>query len=407
MFLASGLNLGGKMKNRFLLISIRYLAIILIIFTMILYNKTLINMFSVGIVLLYIINNQVRFFNFQQREAYLILSILVEWIIVYISFTHHGGVLFFYFLPSVLDGAFFLKEYKAKIISFLAIIAVAVIGRDLHSKELLITTFSLITLIALSNYIKEEVQGKLKAQELYDKLRISEEELKKAKEDIEAYASSIEELTLLRERNRISREIHDSVGHSLSTTIIQLGAIEKMAKTNGEMASTLAKNLGDFVKESLQEVRGAVRALKPREFEKYEGILAIEELVKNFQKLTGVQVKLRYSKQSWNLNSDHSFVIYRVIQEFMSNSLRHGKATEISIFMHFNQDNLIITLRDNGVGAQKVTKGIGLQSIWERVNELRGEISYDTEVNKGFTLKVVLHPNDLITVPNQHKNFVE
>jgi len=361
-------------------------------------------MFSVGIILLYIINNQVRFFNFQQKEACLILSILVEWVIAYISFTHRGGVLFFYFLPSVLDGAFFLREYKAKIISFLAIITLAVIGRNLESRELLITTFSLITLIALSNYIKEEVQGKLKAQELYDKLRISEEELKKAKEDIEAYASSIEELTLLRERNRISREIHDSVGHSLSTTIIQLGAIEKMAKTNGEMASTLSKNLGDFVKESLQEVRGAVRALKPREFEKYEGILAIEELVKNFQKLTGVKVKLRYSKQSWNLNSDHSFVIYRVIQEFMSNSLRHGKATEISIFMYFNQDNLIITLKDNGVGAEKVTKGIGLQSIWERVNELRGEISYDTEINKGFTLKVVLHPNEILTAFNEAKN---
>lgn len=311
--------------------------------------------------------------------------------------------MFFYFLPSILDSAFLIDGGLSYTVSFLGVVVMLVCGKSLFTNEALLSTFSLMTFLALSNYIKEEVKEKRRAQDLYDKLRLSENELKKAKEDLEVYANSIEELTLLRERNRISREIHDSVGHSLSTAIIQLGAIEKMATQNGEVTSSLAKNLGEFMKNSLQEVREAVRALKPREFEKYEGILAIEELAKNFQKLTGVVVKLKYSKENGSLNSDNSFVIYRVAQEFMSNSIRHGKATEINIFMSFNEDNLIITLRDNGIGAEKIERGIGLQSIWERVSELGGQISYNTSKGQGFLLKVILYPYENLVKENKNE----
>lgn len=389
------------MANKKILIFIRYLSIIFIIATI--SNNNKIDIYGVGFILVYIINNQLRFFTYNNKKSFIVISILIEWIVAYFTFSNYGGMMFFYFLPSILDSAFLIDGGISYTVSLLGVIAMLVCGKSLFTNETLLSTFSLMTLLALSNYIKEEVKGKRRAQDLYDKLRLSENELKKAKEDLEIYANSIEELTLLRERNRISREIHDSVGHSLSTAIIQLGAIEKMAKQNREVASSLAKNLGEFMKNSLQEVREAVRALKPREFEKYEGILAIEELAKNFQKLTGVLVKLRYSKQNGSLNSDHSFVIYRVTQEFMSNSLRHGKATEINIFMSFNEDNLIITLRDNGIGAEKIERGIGLQSIWERVSELGGQISYNTSKGQGFLLKVILYPYENLVKENKNE----
>ena len=66
----------------------------------------------------------------------------------------------------------------------------------------------------------------------------------------------------------------------------------------------------------MERVRGAVRAMKPREFEEYEGVIAVSEMIKNFQKLTGVEVKLRVSDSVWKLNSDQTMVIYRIIQEF-------------------------------------------------------------------------------------------
>jgi signal transduction histidine kinase len=318
--------------------------------------------------------------------------LISELFLIYFCFKNYNGILFFYYLSAVFDSAFLLKSKTSYIISFSIILSTFITGRTLPTFELITTICSLILLSVLSYYIKKEYAGKLKAQRLYDQLRISEEKLKKANKDLETYANSIEELTLLRERNRISREIHDSVGHSLSTTIIQLGAIEKIAKQDGDTAAALASNLREFIKDSLQEVRTAVRELKPREFEKYEGILAIEELIKNFIKLTATDVKLGFSNNKWALNSDQSFVIYRVVQEFLSNSLRHGKATRINIFLNFSPDSLVITLQDNGMGCDNIKKGIGLSSIWERVTELGGSVEYNSKKGEGFLLKVILVP---------------
>ncbi len=160
-----------------------------------------------------------------------------------------------------MDSALFLKGRLSYLTFSIVLIIIIFLGWNLNLSEMLSIVTSFIMLFILATYIKEENSGKLRAQKLYDKLRISEEKLKKANKDLESYANSIEELTVLRERNRISREIHDSVGHSLSTMIIQLGAIEKIAEKDGKLTSEMARNLGEFAKNSLGEVRCAVRAL--------------------------------------------------------------------------------------------------------------------------------------------------
>ncbi len=172
--------------------------------------------------------------------------------------------------------------------------------------------------------------------------------------------------------------------------LIQLGAIEAVAKKDGQTAAEMANNLSNFARNSLQEVRMAVRELKPIELQQYEGIMAIEELIKKFTKLTGVDIKFGFSKEKWQLNSDQSLVLYRIVQEFLSNSIRHGKATRVNIFMNFHNDSVAIALQDNGVGTDEVRKGMGLMSINERVKELGGTVSYNSKRGGGFLLKAVL-----------------
>lgn len=379
------------MENKKLFIIIRYIAILFLILGISIVDKDLVDVYSVVLILIFIINNQVRFFIIRNNALVVILSIIAEVVIAFFLYTNYGGVLFFYFLTAIFDGAFLLKGKKSYALNLIVIISAIAIGRGLNLSEIIATIAALITLGVLCSYIKEEYSEKLKAQDLYDKLRVSEDKLKKANGDLEAYANSVEELTLLRERNRLSREIHDSVGHSLSTMLIQLGAIEAVAKKDGGTAAEMANNLSNFARASLQEVRMAVRELKPIELQQYEGIIAVEELIKNFIKLTGIDVKLVFTKEKWQLNSDQSFVIYRVIQEFLSNSIRHGKATRVNIFMNFEKDNVIITLQDNGVGADEINKGMGLSSISERVKELGGRVSYNSKKNEGFLLKVILN----------------
>lgn len=377
------------MKNR-MLITLRYFIILVLVLTFVAFNKRDVDEFGVILLLLFIINNNLRFFTFRERSFVVFVSLILEIILASITYRYYGGIALLYFVTGILDGVFFLEERLSIVAGGVFLLAIGSITWE-SGYEILVLNLSVsIILFLITLHMKYEHNQKLAAEKLYNKLKISEEKLKRANMDLEIYADSIKELAILRERNRISREIHDSVGHSLSTIIIQLGAIEKIAKENGNLASKMAKGLRKFAREGLEEIRKAIRQLKPVEMEKYEPIIAIENLTKQFSKLTGVDVKLGFSKDKKALDEEQSFVLYRVVQEFLSNSVRHGKATKVNIFMNFSEEALILTLRDNGDGNDNLEKGMGLTNIWERVNELGGQVQYNTESGKGFFLRVVL-----------------
>lgn len=372
------------MNKRNLLILIRYFSLLILVIYSINYSYDL--PFTVIVILLsIIIINQFRFFNLRKKELLVIISISLELSLLVLLSYYTKSFSIFYFIPLVLDVSLFLSKNNKYILLLFLIITSFILNID-KSFFASIESSSLLFIISIfCIYIYNEDISKLNYQNLYDQLRISEDRLKRANIDLEVYASSVEEIAILKERNRISREIHDSVGHSLSTTIIQLGAIERLL-TNNELLKDLVHELREFVKESFQEVRDAVSALKPSEYENYQNLFKVEELIKNFIKLTNVDVKLTISKNTWPLSSVQSITLYRIIQESLSNSLRHGKATKINIFITFNIDHLIITISDNGKGCTIIKKGNGINSISERINELNGQVEFNSS-NEGFIIR--------------------
>lgn len=368
------------------LIAIRYLTILLMIIGIINSRKD-ISSGMIIFVLIFIINNQLRFFSIE-RNIIKIASFVIELAMITFAYKWMGGYPFTYLALAAIDSNIMFRNPTTLIGNGLIISEVIIFSLKSGIEMRLVNIGTVIIVTAVLYLSNEEKDKKLQAQELYDRLKISEEKLKKAYKDLEVYAGSIEEITLLRERNRISREIHDSVGHSLSTIAIQLGAIEKIVERDSDSAKELTKALRNYTQNCLKDVRGAVREIKPKDFEAYEGILIIEELIKNFKKLTGVDVRLSFTKEKWPLNSDQAFMIYRIIQEFLANSVRHGKATVVHIMMAFSEYKLTITMKDNGEGAEKLKEGIGLKSIRERIHEIGGTFEYNTKMGEGFLAKI-------------------
>jgi signal transduction histidine kinase len=376
------------MRNKTFLIT-RYLTIFIVILGVVLTKIDNLSFFVVVLTLLFIINTQLRYFQFRDRNVPVFISILIDWVLGYIYYKNFNGVLLPYFILGIID-CFFLIDNSSKYISFsLGIITLLFTSIQLPLNQILSYLTATMALGLISSIVSEEHHKKLKAEDLYHMLRKSEDSLIKTNQELEIYANSIKELAILKERNRISREIHDSVGHSLSTIIIQLGAIEKIGKDNGEAASLMASNLRDFAKNGLEEIRKALKELKPKEYKEYETLIAMEGLIKDFSKLTGINVKLGFSKYRVQLYEETSLVLYRTIQEFLSNSAKHGKASNINIFIHFGTNDLIVTMQDNGVGSNNIIPGMGLTSLSERVNELGGQVSYESKEGKGFMLRVV------------------
>lgn len=371
------------MNKNNLYVSIRYMSLFIVLIDILNKSKN-VSTLLIFWLLFFIVNNQFRYFNLI-NNTFKVYSLCIELILIYILSKYINTISLFYFIPLILDTTF-LNINKFKYIFFIVILLLNIcINYNTSTFNLLQSTILLCILGLMSIYIYTESLNKIKYQSIYDKLRISEDKLKKANQDLEIYINSVEELAILKERNRISREIHDSVGHSLSATIIQLEAIKRLVKNNKDLYE-LVDELREFVKNSFNEVRNAISKLKPTDYKNYQNLFKIAELTKNFAKLTNTDVKLTISKNTWNLSSLQSESLYRVIQEGLSNAIRHGKCSKIDIFITFNPSELILNIKDNGLGCSKIVKGNGLNSISERIIELNGKVVF-SNCNDGFLIR--------------------
>ncbi|KEZ87357.1 histidine kinase [Clostridium sulfidigenes] len=350
-------------------------------------NKSIV---SLVFLLLFIINNHLRMF-YLEKERSAILSIIIELVFIPLAQLNFGGTIIFYLIGVSID----LFPLKNKIVKYglgLIILFFGIYPKFSGPIEDGIINFVLLGIFfILLSYISRLFSTKVEAQQLYDKLRVSDEKLIEANKELEGYVESIEELTLLKERNRISREIHDSVGHTLSTAMIQLSAMEAIAEKENSSMKDMIGNLRAFINESFQDVKRAVRELKPDEYDNYQGILRLQELCKNFERMSGVKVKVIISKGDWNLSTKQINHLYRMIQEILSNSLKHGKATMVKVIMNFTEDEFVISFSDNGVGTDKIVEsGLGLRSIRERVTEIEGIVHMKSSKDNGFFVKVIV-----------------
>lgn len=340
--------------------------------------------------LVLIINNNLRTF-YIKKDAYISLSILLEIIIGVSCYILWGGNLILYIVGSIIDMYILHNKIIINIYFYLMLIVCLISSYYIDYDEIIINTMIFLLLNVLINYVKKLYDSRKISDELYDKLRISEEKLMEANKELEYYSQSIEELTLLKERNRISREIHDSVGHALTTTLIQLSAIESIAVKEKSKTKDMISLLREFVNESFQDVKKAVRELKPDEYENFQGVLRLQDVCKNFEKMSGVKIKVTIAKGEWYLSTRQVQNLYRVTQEILSNALRHGKATEVNVIMNFTDNDFVMSFKDNGVGTDKIIpSGVGLKSIRERITELNGVVDMNSKLNEGFFIKITI-----------------
>ncbi len=365
------------MEKNLFLISIRYVCISYLFFIM---GQTNTQDLTYVLLFLFIVNNQIRFFTLHKMIQQ-VISLVVEIVLIWLLMTQHQLATVVLLIPFVIDTTTVLSQKYLYTFLFIGGLLCITIPNQVIS-------YIITSLLCL--YIKDEQTKKLDAHHLYDEIRHSQKQLQQANLELEEYAQSISELTTLQERNRISREIHDSVGHALSTAMIQLSAMEQIAKREQSSLESMAGTLREFIKSSYHEVRTVISDLKDFEHENSQILYRLNELVSNFSKLSGVKTQLTVSKERFALSSKQSTVIYRVVQEGLSNALRHGYASKVLIFLTFENQVVRLLIKDNGKGCASVNKGVGLLSMGERIEELNGRFSYNTSPNEGFILTVTI-----------------
>lgn len=216
--------------------------------------------------------------------------------------------------------------------------------------------------------------------------RQSREKLAIANDQLRQYALRIENQATLQERTRIAREIHDSLGHSLTALNLQLETALKLWQSNPVKAQTFlaqAKNLGS---QALQDVRQSVSTMRRDPLQGRSLEIAIASLAQDFHRtgiLPTVHVQLTDS-----IPTDVSTAIYRIVQEALTNISKYASPTEVKIQLIATTTNLELTVQDNGRGfnLEQNTTGFGLQSMRDRTVALGGKFNINSTPGQGCTI---------------------
>ena len=213
-------------------------------------------------------------------------------------------------------------------------------------------------------------------------------ELKTANEKLEEYASESARMAETRERNRLAREIHDTLGHSLTGIITGIEACIMLMDIAPEATKEQLRAIAEVARTGIIDVRHSVKALHPDALETMNIEEALYKLIDSSMRSTGVRITSDFYKDLGHLDQDVEDVIYRVVQESITNAIRHGKASEIHVSITRMGEELHIVINDNGRGCGDVNPGFGLHHMNERLEMLGGRLKYNGD--NGFTVHAVI-----------------
>lgn len=213
--------------------------------------------------------------------------------------------------------------------------------------------------------------------------RRSLEELAQANAQLRRYAVRIEDIATLQERNRIAREIHDSLGHSLITFNLHLEAALRLLESNPAEAKDFLIEVKQVAATALQDVRQSVATLRSNPLQGQSLEDAIASLIQEFHKSTGILPDCRINL-SHPVSLDVKMASYRIIQESLTNIYKHAKATEVSIRI-WTDSQFHLMIQDNGRGfdVTQNTTGFGLQGMRERTQALGSHLTINTSPGQG------------------------
>ena len=250
-----------------------------------------------------------------------------------------------------------------------------------------INGFVVFAFAAFASSLLEANRARREAQRLLSELQATHEQLQE-------YSAQVEELAVARERDRISRDLHDTLGHRLTVSIVQLEGAERLIPAAPERASQMVNSVRQQLNEGLRETRRTVAMLRTPIATDLSLPKALNELATDFEKATQLPIRVTVPDSLPPLPEAYRLALYRAAQEALTNVQRHAKASEASLTMDFSPEVLTLLVKDNGVGlADDVDRqGFGLRGMRERITQLGGSVELSSAMGDGTAVLLRL-PN--------------
>jgi signal transduction histidine kinase len=241
------------------------------------------------------------------------------------------------------------------------------------------------------------VNALLKECESRQKLDLAHQKLGIAHQKLREYAMLAEDRAILDERNRIAREIHDSLGHALTAQSIQLDNAIAFWQQEPTKAYSFLKEAKTLVTTALREIRYSVAAMRVDPLQDKDLATAINLLCQEFSQRSSIVPQCRVSL-TYPLSNEVKTTLYRIVQEALTNISKHSEATEVMLELQAFPEHLFLLIKDNGKGfdPQQNTTGFGLQGMRERVTALAGYLQMSSDIDHGCRITINIPRKQLL-----------
>lgn len=304
----------------------------------------------------------------------------------WLSYTF-DGLLFIIFYSTLLT---YLPTFHRHIrLSFLGVqlIALNLSLQGQSSSYFALANLLFFTLALLLRHMNQVEQNKVDIELLYDQLRRQHYELDEARMQLLDYARQVENIAQLDERNRISRDIHDDLGHQLIRLKMMMEAGLRILPTQMSKGMEMLTSVRDQLTESMELLRSTVRKLKPDDDSMQS--FTLNRLIEGLTKENGITIEFDIQGMPYVLYPSLAFILYRNAQEAITNAIRHGGATSVQIHLIYETKQITMSVSNNGqLPTAQTVKGLGMTGMEERIKLIGGQLH--VTIDSPFTVTTVL-----------------
>ncbi|MDU6117174.1 MAG: sensor histidine kinase [Streptococcus anginosus] len=239
----------------------------------------------------------------------------------------------------------------------------------LFGKNFLFSLNLVVFMISLLFYILSAMTEK---HHIEEELRMAAQ----ANRELNSYLALSEKIAEDRERKRIAREIHDTLGHALTGISAGIDAVKVLVDIDKNRAKEQLENVSVVVRDGIRDVRGSLNKMRPGALENNSLKEALFKIIREYEAISNLEIHFRYEWATIDLDIAKEDIVFRVIQESITNSVRHGHAKTVWIEL-LEEENYIMTIQDDGVGFDELYYGYGLKQMQERLAIIGGNVHFE------------------------------
>jgi signal transduction histidine kinase len=316
-------------------------------------------------------------------SIFFVLAVNPEWVYTQLP---RDALLFYFLIPLI----FIAWQYNFRSIliytGFLALIEFPLYIRLLDFQPNLWLLFQgsiirLVSYLVIGYFITYLVAAQRKQRD----------ELARANTQLVNYSHALEQLAESRERNRLARELHDTLAHYMSGTILQLNGAKTLWEKDEAKAKTMVGGAIQILTEGLHETRNAIKTLRRGSVENLGLTQSLQDLVTPYAEKLGLELNLAH-EPIYYLPDSVGQSIYHIAQEILRNVERHAEAKRLSVTLRKQEHHLLLVIEDDGKGFRLEsidrTKHFGLLGLEERTALLQGDVSVHSRPNQGTRVEV-------------------